>query len=73
MVTVAAIAGDALLELVMGKEGDELREHGPAGIHPPLFRRGRPPVSDPIFRVFGSNRFWAPLYPTDINGLGGLL
>jgi hypothetical protein len=32
---IAAIAGDALLELVMGKVGDEWREHDPAGIPPP--------------------------------------
>ena len=41
VMAVAAIASNALLELVMGKVGDQLREDGPASIHPPLFRRGR--------------------------------
>jgi hypothetical protein len=50
VMTVAVIAGNALLELVMGKVADQLREDGAAGIHPPLFRRHRPGV----FTRFGS-------------------
>jgi hypothetical protein len=41
VVTVAGIAGNTLLEFVMRNVGDQLREYGPASIHPPLFRRGR--------------------------------
>ena len=41
VIAVAAIAADALLKLAMRKVGNQLREDGAAGVHPPLFRRGR--------------------------------
>jgi hypothetical protein len=60
MVTVTGIAGNAPLELVMGKVSDQLREHGPAGIHPPLFRRGRPQVFPTRFGPFSVQIVFRP-------------
>src|SRR6266705_2671043 len=73
LIAVAAIAANALLELIMGKVSDQLREDGPASIHPPLFRRDRVatqpgpirPVSVQI--VFQRNA----LYRIDLMGLTG--
>ena len=73
LIAVAAIAANALLELIMGKVSDQLREDGPASIHPPLFRRDRVathpgpirPVSVQI--VFQRNA----LYRLDLTGLTG--
>src|SRR5260370_39530555 len=54
--TVAVVAGHALLELAVGKMGNQLREDGSAGIHPPLFReqRCRPISTDPARFQFKS-------------------
>jgi len=43
-VAIAIIAGYAFLELDMGEMCDQLRENGPASIHPSLFRRYGVPV-----------------------------
>jgi hypothetical protein len=50
--TVAIIAGHAFLELVVGKMGNQLREDGSAGIHPPLFRQERRRPHLDRFRTF---------------------
>src|SRR5215469_2761290 len=55
VMTVASITGNALLELVMGEEGNQLSEYSPAGIHPLLFRRSRPRVFPGIGGGFDSN------------------
>src|SRR6266700_4795618 len=54
--TVAVVTGHALLELAVGKMGNQLREDGSAGIHPPLFReqRCRPILTDPARFQFKS-------------------
>src|SRR2546427_2821497 len=70
VVTVTVIAGHALLEVVVGKMGDQLREDGSAGIHPPLFRdigAGHPDrfCAFLVQIVFGQN----PLYLFDIKWL----
>src|SRR5215471_10817428 len=51
VMAVAAIASNALLELVMGKVGDQLGEDGAAGVHPPLFCRQSLRESGPIWAV----------------------
>jgi len=64
MVMIAIIAGDAFLEFDVGEMGDQWSEHGPTGIHAPLFctRRGRIFWASPA--VFSSNRFFVERHST---------
>ena len=66
VVMITVIAGHTLLELHVGEVSNQLRENGPAGIHPPLFRRCGFRSCNP-FRPFSVQIvFWAnSSYPLD--------
>jgi hypothetical protein len=57
VVVITIIAGHTFLELDVGEVGNQLRENGSAGIHPPLFRRRNTTQFKPNPTVFSSNRF----------------
>src|SRR5262249_44561352 len=68
VVPIAVIARDALLELAVREMGDQLRENGPAGIHPPLFRRTGGRLSNRFRSFLVQIVFWPKaIYPNDAN------